>query len=86
VSAQRLVSADELLTRLWAEVRDDACLAPLVALAPRDRPLGVMDGITLLPAVMAHLRTQEDLARTLDALAHAYARAAGLQLTEVPSP
>lgn len=67
---------------MWLEVQGDQQLAPLVALIPADRPLGPLDALTLLPAVLPLLRTPEQQLQLIDAGARCYARAAGLHFTE----
>lgn len=73
---------DLVLDRFWSEIRTDARLQDLAALVPTDRALGIWDAIPLAPLVMAHLRTPGDQLEVLDALARAYARAAGLHFLE----
>lgn len=73
---------DVILARWWAEVRQDPRLSELAALAPTDRRLSILDGIGLLPVVMAILSGPQRQLDTLDAAARAYLRAAGLHISE----
>ena len=73
---------DQLLARMWAELRGDPRLADLLALVPDDRKLGLADGFALLPALLAMLAGPERQVEVIDAAARAYLRAAGLHVTE----
>jgi len=73
---------DALLGRLWTELRDDPRVADLLGLVPADRKLGLAEGLTLVPAVLAALAAPERQVEVIDAAARAYLRAAGLHLME----
>jgi hypothetical protein len=73
---------DIVLGRFWAELRQEPRLSDLVALVPANRALSIVDGITLLPAVMALLGAPGRQLDVIDAAARAYVRAAGLHISE----
>jgi hypothetical protein len=80
---------DAKLERFWTELQTDARVAELGALlgallgnVPGDRKLSLFELLPLAPAVMAHLSKPGDQWQTLGAVAHAYARAAGLHFLE----
>lgn len=75
-------AADLVLERWWNELRADPRVAPLLGIAPAGRGLGAGDLITMLPMLMLHLQGSEAQLVALDAVARAYARAAGLHFLE----
>ena len=76
------VEPEVVLSRFWLELREAGDLSWIPALLPADRKLGLLDLFPLAPVVMAQLSTPVDQLRTLDALARAYLRAAGLHVSE----
>lgn len=78
----QVVDADAVLTRWWAELRDEPLLADLVGVVPQDRAVGIADAMWLLPAVLGALGDADRQLVMLDAAARAYVRAAGLHLME----
>lgn len=73
---------DVVLGRFWLELRADPRLSGLMALVPTDRKLGIADGFSLLPVVLASLSDPAAQLRALDAATRAYVRAAGLHISE----
>lgn len=76
-------SSEEILREFVANAREDSRVAELAALVPTDRALTPWDLVSLVPLVMQHTGTADDVVRILDALAHAYVRATGLHFVEV---
>lgn len=80
------MSPEELLDRFAAETQEavpwlGGLLGTLLGV---DGQMNVLELMARLPALMSHLATPSDQAELLHELARAYARAAGLQLQEVP--
>jgi hypothetical protein len=77
-----MISAEQILDRFWAEIRQDPRLVSMATVFPADHKLDLLDALPLAGLLMAQLRTPDDQVQALDALAHAYARASGLHFTE----